>query len=178
LGIRFPEGRTETQAIGNATRAWRELTDKDVEVLKEAIRSSETRLGAGPLSAGEVAEVIEKDIERFIKENPSRIGEPLGKSLKQPRSQQPTGEGRIDVLFEDERDNPVVVELKVGEIGRDAVTQLRRYMKWINEQTGKEVAGVIVCAGVMPTFEKDLGALKDIRILRYGWELGVRRWGE
>jgi len=99
LGIRFAERRTDTQTIGSATRAWRELTDEDVTVLKEAIRWSETRLGAALLSTDEVAEVIEKDIERFIGENPSRIGETLGKSLKLRRSQQPTGDGRIDLLF-------------------------------------------------------------------------------
>jgi hypothetical protein len=180
LGTRFAEGRTETQAIGSATRAWRELTDEDVTVLKKAIRRSETEVRPPQrlLSTDEVAEVIEKDIERFIGENPSRIGEPLGKSLKQPRSQLDTEVGRIDLLFDDERGNPVVVELKVGKIGRGAVGQLRRYMNWAREKSGKDVTGVMVCAGVMPAFEKDIEALEDIRIFCYGWTLAVHPRGE
>jgi hypothetical protein len=68
LNIKFPKGKTETQAIGSATRAWRELTDKDVEVLLEATKSSEKE-GVGIdtiLSTDEVTEIIEKDIETYI----------------------------------------------------------------------------------------------------------------
>ncbi len=37
LNIRFPVGKTETQVIGSATRAWRELTDIDVDILQNEI---------------------------------------------------------------------------------------------------------------------------------------------
>jgi hypothetical protein len=176
LGIRFAEGRTDTQAIGSATRAWRELTNEDVTILLGAIRCSETEvLPPEPfLSADEVAEVIEKDIEKYIETNPSLIGE----SLELTGRQVDTEVGRIDLLFEDERDNLVVVELKVGKIGRDAPQQLKGYMECMRKQTGKEVAGVMVCAGVMPAFEQDLKTLKDIRIFCYGWKLAVYLWGE
>jgi hypothetical protein len=176
LTIKFPKGKTETQAIGSATRSWRELTDKDVEVLLEVIGSSEKE-GFGVetvLSTDEVTEVIEKDLERFIENNPNLIVE----ALKSMRRQLDTPVGRIDLLLEGKKGNLIVVELKLNRIGRGAINQLRRYMNWVRRETNKEVAGVIVCKGVMPAFEEDFKKLKDITVFCYGWQLKVCRWVE
>lgn len=176
LNIKFPKVRTETQAIGSATRQWRELTDKDVEILIEAIMlyKKEARGIETVLSTDEVTEVIEKDIEGFIEKNPTLIGE----SLKLEKRQLGTPVGRIDLLFKDKNGNLIVVELKLNKIGREAINQLRRYMNWIKKETKKEVTGVIVCRGVMSAFEEDLKKLKDIKIFCYGWQLKVYPWGK
>ncbi|MFW6121933.1 MAG: endonuclease NucS domain-containing protein [Petrotogales bacterium] len=174
LNIRFRKDMTETQAIGSATRSWRKLNDKDVDILLEAIKLSE-RVGfkiETVLSTDEVTEVIEKDIENFIEKNTSLIGD----SLKLVRKQLGTPVGRIDLLFEDKNSNPIIVELKLHKIGRDAINQIRRYMKWIEKQTDKEAKGVIVCKGVMPAFREDLKKLKNVRIFFYGWKLKVYLW--
>ena len=176
LNIKFSKGRTETQAIGSAARQWRELTDKDVDILLEAIKlyEKEARGIETVLSTCEVTEVIEKDIEGFIEKNPILIGE----SLKLEKRQLDTPVGRIDLLFEDKKGNLIVVELKLNKIGRDAINQLRRYMDWVKKETEKEVTGIIVCEGVMTTFEEDFRKLKNIKILCYGWQLKVCLWGE
>jgi hypothetical protein len=176
LNIKFPRGRTETQAIGSATRQWRELTDEDIEIILKAIElyDKEARGIETVLSTDEVTEIIEKDIEGFIEKNPCLIGE----SPNLEKRQLDTPVGRIDLLFEDKKGNLIVVELKLNKIGRDAINQLRRYMDWVKKETKKEVTGVIVCKGVMPTFEEDFKKLKNIKILCYGWQLKVYSWGE
>jgi len=174
LNIKFPDGKTETQAIGSATRAWRKLTDKDVEVLKKAISVSEKEgLNIEKIySTDEVTEFIEKDIENFIEKNPAIIGS----SLKLKRRQLDTPVGRTDLIFENEIGGLLVVELKLNKIGRDAITQLRRYMDWVKQETKKEVGGAVICKGVMPVFKEDIKKLKNIKIFCYGWQLNVYPW--
>jgi len=171
LDIKFPEGRTEYQSIGSATRAWRELNKNDVDILLHAIQSSESDseyLGK-ILSTDEVYEIIEKDLENFIEENPRLIGE----NIKSTRRQLDTDVGRIDLLFEEPDGTPVVVELKMNKIGREAINQLRRYMDWINKETHREPRGILVCKGIMPAFEEDFKKLSGIKIYCYGWQLKI-----
>ena len=173
LDIKFPEGRTEGQSIGSATRPWRELNEKDVEILLSAIQSSESDIEYLDtiLSTDEVTEIIEKDLENFIEKNPRLIGE----SLKIKARQFYTPRGRIDLLLEDPDGTPVIVELKIDKIGREAINQLRRYMDWINNDTHRKSRGILVCKGVMPAFEEDFKKLSGIKIYRYGWELKIEQ---
>lgn len=174
LNIKFQKGQTEAQAIGPATMAWRELTKKDVNTLLREIKSHEQdSYQENVLSTEEVTEVIEKDIERFIEKNPGLIG----KSLKLINRQLDTQEvGRIDLLYEAGKRKQIVVELKLGKIGRGALNQLKRYMNWAKKKTKREVKGIVVCEGVMPAFEEDFKKLKDIEIFCYGWQLKVYPW--
>ena len=173
LDIKFPEGRTEEQSISSATRAWRELNEKDVDILFSAIQSSES--GSENidtiLSTDEVTEIIEKDLEDFIEKNTQLIGE----KLKYKARQFYTPSGRIDLLLEDPDGTPVIVELKMNKIGREAINQLRRYMDWINNDTHRKSRGILVCKGVMPAFEEDFKKLSGIKIYRYGWELKIEQ---
>lgn len=119
LNINFPEGNSEAQAIGSATRLWRHLTDKDVKVLLEEIKLNEKsgeKLGA-ILSTDEVSEILEKNLEDFIYENPRILGENLNFKARQLD----TKVGRIDLLYEDERSNPIIIELKINQIGWQAI---------------------------------------------------------
>jgi len=171
----FPQGRTETQAIGSATRNWRNLNDKDIEILFEAIKESEATAVATDrvLSTEEVTEILERDIESFIKENPQL----MGRSVKIIERQLDTSVGRIDLLLQERNGNLIVVELKLGKIGHDAVKQIRRYIEVVrDEEKSKDVSGIIVCQGVMPAFQKELRKLKNIRIFYYGWQLKVYPW--
>lgn len=173
LDIPFPKYRTKAQAIVSATRPWRELTDKDVDILIKEIEKIDVLRPETILTTDEVKEVIEKDIEGFIEKSPDLIG----KSLKLTHRQRKTQVGRIDLFFEDKKGKPIIVELKLDQIGRDAINQLRKYMNYIKKEYKKETKGVVVCKGVMPAFEKDFKKLKkDIRIFCYGWQLKVYPW--
>ena len=171
LGIEFKKGFTESQCIGSATRQWRKLSDKDVDVLLAEVKDNESRglTVERILSTEEVTEIIEKDIENFI-EASNRI---LGSSLELIGRQIDTPVGRIDLMFEDNSKTVIVVELKLNKIGRDAVNQLRRYMDYVEKQEKREVRGVVVCNGVLPAFEEEFRTLRNIRILKYGWKLQV-----
>jgi len=123
------------------------------------------------LSTDEVTEIIEKDLENFIEKNPRLIGESLIIKARQFY----TPRGRIDLLLEDPDGTPVIVELKIDKIGREAINQLRRYMDWINNDTHRKSRGILVCKGVMPAFEEDFKKLSGIKIYRYGWELKIEQ---
>jgi hypothetical protein len=176
LNVPFPKERLESQAIGSATRSWRHLTDKDVRILRNAMTLCEgpTEDGDVPLSlegiltTEEVSQVVEKHIEGLLAKNPSL----LGHSVTSVKRQVETDEGRIDLLLETKPGHIIVIEVKLHRIGRDAVNQLRNYMKWVRKGRRKQsVSGVIVCEGVLPAFAEDLAKLKDIKVMRYGWQL-------
>lgn len=180
LNIPFPKGRLDSLAIGSATRSWRELTSKDVQILRKAINlcedSAEDDLSLslqGILTTEEVSQVVEKHIEGLISKHPQLIGQ----AVKSVKSQVETDEGRIDLLLETRSGHIIIVEVKLHRIGRDAVKQLRGYMKWARKgKAKKNVSGVIVCEGVLPAFTEDLAKLKDIKIMSYGWQLKLRKW--
>jgi endonuclease NucS-like protein len=182
LNIPFPKERTETQAIGSATRSWRRLTNKDLRILRSAIKQWEqtTEEGDTPISlegmltTEEVSQVVEKHIEGLLERNPGLLGHP---GAKVKGRQVETDEGRIDLLLEKKSGHIIVVEVKLHRIGRDAVKQLRNYMNWVRKGRPKQsVSGVIVCEGVLPAFADDVAKLKDIKVMRYGWQLKLRQW--
>lgn len=173
LNIKFSNNRTEAQAIASATRAWRPLTDKDVQILKEAIKLTQSQPRPKALrSTEEVAETLERDIEDYIADNPNLIGT----GLKLLERQLPIESGRIDLLFEDEQENLTVVEIKLHKTGRNALRQIKRYVREFKKKTNREVNGVLVCSGVMPAYEDELCKQNDIQILTYGWDLKVQNW--
>jgi hypothetical protein len=176
LGITFKKEFTENQCISSATRQWRTLGEKDVEVLLREIRRWEEK---GPtsevvLSTDEVLEIREVDLENFVV-NHTHL---LGSNLILKGEQVDTRVGRLDLLFEDADGNLVVVELKLNEIGRSAINQLRRYIRQVRADTEKEVRGVIVGKDILPAFINEFRKLRNIKIFHYGWKLNVypRKW--
>lgn len=177
LNIRFPKGQTETQAIGSATRSWRRLTERDCDILFEEISKFENTPIASDaiMSTEEVTDILERDVENYLEKHSHLID----KDLTLVRRQQDTPVGRIDLLFETKNKDKILVELKLGKIGREAIAQLRRYIKWLENETKKEktnVSGILVCSGVMPAFEDEFRKLKNIRIFFFGWKMTVQPW--
>ncbi len=173
INIKFGSGRSETQVIASSTRAWRELSNTDVDVLLNAITAEkESTRQFTLLSSEEVAETLERDVEQYLARNPAL----LGKDLTLSSQQKSIGEGRLDLLLENSQGNLVVVEVKYGRIGRDAIHQIKSYIHDLKKEKGKSISGVIVCAGVMPAFENEIKTQKDIQIFVYGWDMRVQKW--
>jgi len=176
LGISFKKGFTENQCISSATRQWRKLTGKDVRRLLREIKKGEEKgiTSDVVLSTDEVLEIREVDLENFIVNNVHL----LGSNLTLVGRQGDTRAGRLDLLFEDKNKNLVVVELKLNEIGRYAVYQLRGYIRQLRDDTKKKVRGIIICKDILPTFVEEFRKLRNIQIFHYGWNLKVylRKW--
>jgi len=171
LGINFYDNKTDAQNIGSATRSWRHLTDQDKEILIAAIRTNKnTSCLKYHRSTEEVSQTLERDIEDHIAYTPSIIGS----RLKLVGRQLPVPSGRIDVLLEDDIGEKIVVEVKLGRIGRDALNQIKRYIRELRQD--HRVSGIIVCEGVLPAYEEELRKQKDVRVMIYGWNLNVQQW--
>jgi len=176
LKIPFRKDFTENRCISSATRQWRRLTEEDVETLLWGIRRFEEEGISSDvvLSTDEVLEIREVDLESFIVSHTPL----LGSNLTLKGRQIDTKVGRLDLLFEDADGSLVVVELKLNEIGRSAINQLRRYIHQVRADTKKKVRGIIVCKDILPTFVSEFRKLNNIEIFHYGWKLSVypRKW--
>lgn len=171
LGIPFDPDRTVNENISSATRTPRELTKEDIKAFLDEISKYEKR-GIDPdrlLTTDEVLEIREKDLENLLAHYPQLIGE----KYRLVDRQLDTREGRLDLLLRDEHDELVIAELKLNEIGRSSINQIKSYMQQVRRDTGEEVRGIIICKGIMPTFEDELGSLRNISIFKYGWKLGI-----
>lgn len=171
LGITFPSGYTENQRISSSTRSWRSLKQEDVETILDAIRENDESSveSEAVLSTDEVLEIREMDLENLVVGNPSLIGE----NLLYVGRQIPLDGDRLDLLYKDQDGNPVVVELKLNEIGKRAIDQLRRYMRKVRNDYKRETKGIMICKGVLPAFADQINRLRGIRILHYGWQLRI-----
>jgi len=174
FNFKFKPGRTETQSIGSATRAWRSLTSKQVKTLLKQIARWDTHLQkiAPVRSSEEVAEVLERDIETYLASAPSV----LGKRLTLHGRQVPLGAGRIDLIYKNQHNDLIIVEIKLGQIGHDAVSQLRQYVKDYAKHADKKGRGILVCSGVLPAYRAEIAKLKDIAVFTYGWRMQVTEW--
>jgi len=172
LGIMFPGNRSELASIGWATRAWRELTDKDVSILLEEIEKHESAVLKHELlfSTDEIQEFREADLEEIIVRSPSLLGE--GLTLVSRQYDIPSV-GRVDLLFLDNEQNYVIVELKLGAIGRNAASQISRYIHEVRLSEKKGVRGIIVCKEVLPAFHELYGKMTDVKVFYYGWKASL-----
>ena len=137
LNIPFRDDKTENQCISSATRQWRKLTDEDVEIILDEIKRFEDEglVSDVILSTDEVLEIRESDLEKFIVKNP----DVFGSNLTLMGRQVDTRAGRIDLLFQDEYESYVIVELKLNEIGRSAINQLKRHMQQVRRTRKKRL---------------------------------------
>lgn len=174
LNIKFNYDKSDTQIIGSATRSWRELSSNDVDILLKEIEAFEKEEFDYEkiLSTEEIVELLERDVESYLSKNHKLFGD----KIISVKRQVDTPVGRIDLLLEDEDKNITIIEIKLGKIGNEAVSQLYRYINWARQELNKDISGIIVCSGVMPAFQEDLAKIKKIKIYCYGWKLKVIPW--
>jgi len=82
----------------------------------------------------------ERDLVDFIVSNPDII-EP-GLQILSREHQTPVG--NIDILARDREGNLVVIEVKRGQAGPEAVHQLKRYVEFMQLKHGQKVRGILV----------------------------------
>ena len=168
--------QTFLSAISSALRTWKELNQSDINLLLDLIEQNESkgRLTNRVLTAEEVFQILERDIEKFIISNPAI----LGANYTIEKSQHIfSDESRLDLLLRDTSNNEfIVVEIKKGPIDRNALNQIKHYIKLCKEELKLHtVKGSLVGNGIAPSFEDDINkAKKDEIILRnYGWAFTI-----
>ncbi len=156
-------------------RPWIRLEKEDVKFLLNEIDNYEKKsfLKDTFLSSDEVEQLLEGDIERFIESNPKM----LDKNLSGYKRQYVLKSGdRLDLLFRD-KEGLVVVEIKKGAIGREALKQIKRYLKEVKSEFKCKVSGVIICSDILPAFEEFFikeAEKENIAIYLYSWKFNLR----
>lgn len=119
----------------------------------------------------------ERDLRNYLSKNLDKI-EP-GLTLFEEEGlngiEFPVGGRFIDILALDERENLVVIELKVSRGYDRVVGQILRYMGWIRENLatdGQQVRGVIVARTITEDLKLATSSIPEIALFEY--ELMVR----
>ena len=87
--------------------------------------------------------------------------------------------GRIDILAEDHKQVPVVVELKAVKAPRDAIAQLLAYMGDIAAETArKDVRGILVAPEFDPRAVSAAGMVPSLSLVNYCFRFSFEQVGE
>ncbi|HDR7640005.1 MULTISPECIES: endonuclease NucS domain-containing protein [Bacillus] len=164
--------QTLLSAISSALRTWKELNPSDINLLLELIEQNESkgRLTNRILTAEEVFQILERDIEKFIISNPAILG---ANYIIEKSQHVFSDESRLDLLLRDTSNNEfIVVEIKKGPIDRNALNQIKHYIKLCKKELKLHtVKGILVGNGIAPSFEDDINKAKkdEIIVRNYGW---------
>ena len=174
---RINPNQTELAGISSALRNWTILNDSDVKNLLMLINESEKEsfLKDTYLSSDEIEQLQEEDIEEYIWNNPKIIDKNLNKYKRQYVLE---SGNRLDLLLKD-RNEMVVVEIKLDNIGKEVYNQINGYIKELRNEFHKKVKGVIVCRDILPAFE-DFYLKKiekdKIKVYFYSWKFNLRQF--
>jgi len=123
-----------------------DIGDGDSHVITEAlgIERSETAPDEGATDEDTLSIILpESFIESLIAFHHEILG--VG-GLTLLGQQANTPHGRLDLIFEDESSNVVIVEFKKGSLSDSDIIQLKDYMSWASkEYQGKKIKGILFC---------------------------------
>ncbi|UOQ92220.1 hypothetical protein MUO14_17260 [Halobacillus shinanisalinarum] len=106
------------EEMTSALRQWKPLSGKDADYLKEQIEATdaEGRLSENYLSSEEVFQLLERDIEKFLHNNPTVLGENFD-IVDQQRIL--GNDSRLDLLLSNKHTREyIVVEIKKRAFGQ------------------------------------------------------------
>ncbi len=181
LGIKYApsSNQTELQALSSKFRNWSELSKKQVEILIKKIEEEQSNsyLSKKQLTSDEIRQLREVDIEQFIANNPSELGDEFKLVSRQFQFQDGK---RLDLLVQSTKTMKYhIVEIKKGYIGLEVLKQIKGYIRrFENERNETGIKGIIVCQGILPHFEDDVlkKAFNDnVEIFQYGWMFSLQK---
>ncbi|MGG3507978.1 endonuclease NucS domain-containing protein [Paenibacillus lautus] len=163
-------------AISSALRTWKQLNSNDITLLMDEINRNEEkgRLTNNILSSNEVFQVLERDIEKLIASQPTILDD----NYTLERSQIVfSDDSRLDLLLKDRVNNEyIVVEIKKGAIDRQALNQIKHYIKQCQKELGLSIVkGIIIGSSISKYYEAEIiNAKKDgITTRTYGWRFAI-----
>lgn len=173
------KNQTELAAISSRLRNWVRLDANQADLLRKKIDdlNQKSYLKRKLLSNDEIRQILERDIEQFIAENPTV----LGKNMRFIDKQVVLRDGRrLDLLIQDkESKQKYIVEIKKGEIGPEVIKQIKAYIKVYQRDKGEgDMKGIVVCKGFLPHFEDEIinqAKREGLRIYIYGWMFALQR---
>jgi hypothetical protein len=116
-----------------------------------------------------VLSFLERDLQKFLARNLHLIEPGLKATPDYQLEEHVTEVGRIDLFCFDAKGRYVVVELKAGVAGDDAIGQILGYMAWVREnvQGGETARGIIVCRDATERLKAASKLIPDLRIKKY-----------
>jgi Endonuclease NucS C-terminal domain len=113
--------------------------------------------------------LLERDLQRVLARNLSVIEPGLAASPDYQLEEYQTDVGRIDLFCRDAQGKWVVVELKAGSAGDDAVGQVTGYMAWVRDNVpgAEEVRGILVCRNASDRVKAASRMVPGLTLKRY-----------
>ncbi|MCM3204001.1 endonuclease NucS domain-containing protein [Paenibacillus illinoisensis] len=163
-------------AISSALRTWKLLNNNDIAFLLDEINKNEDkgRLTNNILASDEVFQVLERDIEKLIASQPNILDDNY---LLEGSQIVFSDDSRLDLLLKDTTNNEyIVVEIKKGAIDRNALNQIKHYIKQCQKELGlSNVKGILIGSSISKYYETEIiNAKKDgITTRTYGWRFAM-----
>ena len=122
----------------------------------------------------------EKDLQNFLAKNLSLIEPGLSLYYEEEISgvEFPVGNRFIDILAIDDRNNYVVIELKVSRGYDKTVGQILRYIAWLKHnhaEKGQHVRGVIVAREISDDLRLACSEINDVELYEYSLSVSLRK---
>ena len=115
---------------------------------------------------------LERDLQRALRTNIVRLEQ--GLTITDGGSEKTVAAGRIDITAEDGQGNLVVIELKAGAAGPEAIAQLLAYMGTIENPGGAPVRGILVAYDFAPRVVHAAKAVPNISLKAYSLQFNFQ----